>query len=58
MLVRGTRIENEKQFAELRVTTAATLIKPILVAPIVAAPILLVLFVKLMLPKPHKKRVE
>ena len=55
MLVRGTRIENEKQFAEIRVTTDATLIKPILVAPFIAAPILLVLFIRLMLPKPKKK---
>lgn len=58
ILVRGTRIENEKQIREIRVTTDATLIKPILVAPFIAAPILLVLFVKLMLPKPHKKREE
>lgn len=56
LLVRGTRIENEKQFANIRVTADASIIDPVLVAPFVAAPILLVLFVLLMLPKPRKKR--
>ena len=51
LLVRGTRVENEKQLADIRITTDATLIKPVLVAPFVAAPILLVLFINLMLPK-------
>ena len=55
ILVRGTRIENEKEIVEIRVTTDAVLIKPILVAPFIAAPILLVLFIRLMLPKPKKK---
>ncbi len=56
MLVRGKRIENEKQYANIRVTADASIIDPIVVAPFVAAPILLVLFVLLMLPKPHKNR--
>lgn len=56
MLVRGTRIENEKQYANIRVTADAAIIDPVLVAPLVAAPILLVLFIALMLPKPYKKR--
>ena len=55
MLVRGTRIENEKQYANIRVTADAAIIDPVLVAPFVAAPILLVLFIALMLPKPRKK---
>ena len=58
ILVRGTRIENEKKLADIRVTADAALIKPVLVAPFVAAPILLVLFIHLMLPKPQKKREE
>lgn len=58
MLVRGTRIENEKQQKEIRVTADASIIEPILVAPFVAAPILLVLFIVLLLPKPHNKREE
>ena len=56
MLVRGTRIENEKQYANIRVTADATIIEPVLVAPFVAAPILLALFIVLMLPKRYKKR--
>ena len=56
LLVRGTRVENEKQLADIRVTSDAAIIEPILVAPFVAAPILLVLFMMLMLPK--KKREE
>ena len=58
ILVRGTRIENEKKLADIRVTADAALIKPVLGAPFVAAPILLVLFIHLMLPKPQKKREE
>lgn len=56
MLVRGTRIENEKQFADIYVTADAALVDPIIVAPFVAAPILLVLFILLMIPKPNKNR--
>lgn len=56
MLIRGTRIENEKQYADIRVTADASIIDPIIVAPFVAAPILLVLFILLMLPKSKKNR--
>lgn len=55
-LVRGTRIENEKQYANVRVTADASIIDPIVVAPFVAAPILLVLFVLIMLPKRKRDR--
>ena len=58
MLVRGVRIENEKQFADIRVTADASIIEPVLVAPFVAAPILLVLFVLLMLPKQKHRQEE
>ena len=56
MLVRGVRIENEKQLADIRVTADASIIEPILVAPFVAAPILLALFIMLMLPKPRNRQ--
>ena len=56
MLIRGTRIENEKQLENIRVTADASVIDPIVVAPFVAAPILIVLFILLMLPKPKKNR--
>lgn len=58
MLVRGTRIENEIQRKEIRVTADASIIEPVLVAPFVAAPILLVLLIILMLPKSPNKREE
>ncbi len=51
MLVRGSRVENEKQMREIRVTADASMIEPVIVAPFLAAPILLVLFIILMLPK-------
>lgn len=56
MLIRGTRIENEKQLADIRITADASLIDPIVVAPFVAAPILLLLFILLMIPKPKRNR--
>ena len=56
MLIRGTRIENEKQLLNIRVTADASIIDPIVVAPFVAAPILLILFILLMIPKPKKNR--
>ena len=58
MLVRGTRIENEIQRKEIRVTADAAIIEPVLVAPFVAAPILLVLLIILMLPKSPNKKEE
>ena len=58
MLGRGTRIENEIQRKEIRVTADAAIIEPVLVAPFVAAPILLVLLIILMLPKSPNKREE
>ena len=58
LLVRGTRIENAKQIANIRVTADASIIDPVVVAPFVAAPILLILFILLMLPKPRQKRED
>ena len=49
LLVRGTRIENEKQKLNVRVTADALKIAPLNVAPIIAAPILLLMTVWVML---------
>lgn len=56
MLVRGTRIENEKQLLNIRVTADVVIIDPVVVAPFIATPILLVLFIMFMLPKRPKKK--
>ncbi len=55
MLVRGHRVETEKQAREIRVTADAMRIEPVLVAPVVAAPMLLLLLIVLLIPKPRKK---
>lgn len=57
MLVRGTRIENEKQLLNIRVNANASIVDPLVVAPFLAAPVLLVLFILVMLPKPRKNRI-
>ena len=56
MLVRGTRIETEKQAVNRRVTADAIRIEPVIVAPFMASPILALLFILILLPKPKKKR--
>ena len=58
LLVRGTRIENEKQYANVRVTADAAILDPVLVAPFMAVPMVLVLLVVWVVPKPHKKRED
>lgn len=58
LLVRGTRVENEKQYANVRITADAAILDPVLVAPFVAAPIVLVLLVLWAIPKPYKKRED
>ena len=55
LLVRGHRVENEREARNVRVTSDAVQIEPYLVAPVVAAPILLVLLIVLLLPKRRKK---
>lgn len=55
LLVRGHRVETEKDARNVRVTSDAIQIEPYLVAPIVAAPVLLVLFIGLLIPKRRKK---
>ena len=54
ILVRGHRIENAAEAKNIRVTSEAAQIDPLIVAPIVAAPILLVLLISIMIPKEEK----
>ena len=54
MLVRGTRIENEGEAKQLRVSADAVQIEPVLVAPFVAAPMLFLLLILLMIPKKRR----
>ncbi|MDY5483425.1 MAG: class C sortase [Clostridium sp.] len=57
LLVRGHRIETQKEAGKVRVTSDAMQIDPVLVAPIVAIPILLVFVIILLLPgRSGKKR--
>ena len=56
LLVRGHRVETEKDAKNVRVTSDAIQIEPYLVAPVVAAPILLVLLLGLLIPRRQNKR--
>ena len=56
LLVRGHRVETEKDAKNVRVTSDAIQIEPYLVAPVVAAPILLVLLLGLLSPRRRNKR--
>lgn len=58
LLVRGHRIENSLEARNIRVTSEAIQIEPLLVAPIVAAPVLLLLLIGLMIPKKPKQAPE
>lgn len=55
LLVRGHRVENQKDANAIRVTADALQIEPVLIAPVVAAPILLLLLVWMLI-YDHKKR--
>ena len=55
LLVRGHRVENEREAKTVRVTSDAIQIEPYLVAAVVAVPILLVLLIVLLIPKRRKK---
>lgn len=57
MLVRGHRIESQKEPKDIRITADAVRIEPLMVAPIVAVPILLVLLIILLLPKQKKGKL-
>ena len=56
LLVRGHRVETEKDAKNVRVTSDAIQIEPYLVAPVVATPILLVLLLGLLIPRRRNKR--
>ena len=56
LLVRGHRVETEKDAKNVRVTSDAIQIEPYLVAPVVAAPILLLLLLGLLIPRRRNKR--
>lgn len=49
LLVRGHRIENQKDASSVRVTADAMQIDPVIVAPVVAAPMLLILLIVLLI---------
>ena len=49
LLVRGHRVENDKQSRSVMAAADAVQIEPIIVAPVVAAPILLILFIAMMI---------
>ena len=51
ILVRGHRIENQKEAKAIRVTSNAVMIEPLLVAPVLAAPVLLVLLIIVLIPR-------
>ena len=56
LLVRGHRVETEKDAKNVRVTSDAIQIEPYLVAPVVTTPILLVLLLGLLIPRRRNKR--
>ena len=56
LLVRGTRIENEKQKLNVRVTADALKIEPMYVAPFIAVPVLLLLVVWVLIMTSGKKK--
>ena len=56
LLVRGTRIENEKQKLNVRVTADALKIEPMYVAPFIAVPVLLLLVLWVLIMTSGKKK--
>lgn len=56
LLVRGHRVENDKEAVKIRVTADAVQIEPMIVAPIVALPMLLVLLILVLIPNHGKRR--
>ena len=56
LLVRGTRIENEKQKLNVRVTADALKIEPMYVAPFIAVPVLLLLVFWVLIMTSGKKK--
>lgn len=58
LLVRGHRIENEKEISDIRVTADAVQIEPMIVAPLVAVPILLILLIWLLVKTGKKQQYK
>ena len=58
LLVRGHRVENQKEAQAIRITADAMQIEPTIVAPILAIPMLLVLLIILLFPKPKRRRFD
>lgn len=56
LLVRGTRIENEKQHLNVRITTDALKIEPLYVAPFIAVPVLFLMVLWVLIMTTGKKR--
>ena len=56
LMVRGSRIENEKQRLNVRVTADALRIKPAYVAPFIAGPVLILMIFWVLLMTGHKDR--
>ena len=56
LLVRGTRIENEKQHLNVRITTDALKIQPLYVAPFIAVPVLFLMVLWVLIMTTGKKR--
>lgn len=55
LLVRGHRVENQKEAAAARVTADALQIEPVLIAPLVAVPMLLILLIVLLVKTRRRK---
>jgi sortase A len=49
LLVRGSRVENEKNYLDVRITADAIKIEPVYVAPFIAVPVLLLMVIWVMI---------
>ena len=56
LLVRGVRVENDKELLDVRVTADALKVEPLYVVPFIAAPVLLLLILWVVLFPGKKKR--
>ena len=58
LIVRGHRVENQKEAVAIRVTADATQIEPIIIAPIMALPMMLLLLIGMLIPRPRRRRLD
>ena len=56
LLVRGSRVENEKNYLEVRVTADAIRIEPVYVAPFIAIPVLVLMALWVLLMTSGKRK--